>query len=403
MTERPRVQNAPGLVWRKRAEGHEARWQARTDLIKRGWEPKSVHLWKGVEPTELQWKWIVDRCRALQAEMLLWGKGGIQETPLFDGTMGALIRGYQSDLDSPYRKLRYKSRLHYADLLKRIDKDHGSELIREVRTRTVLRWYEDWSAGGKIAMGHAMITMLRTVLSFGASILEDEDCGRLFGLLAKQKFQQAPPRNERLTAEQATAIRVAAHAAGHHSIALAQAIQFECILRQKDVIGEWMPMSEPVPSVVHFGHRKWARGIRWSEIDEHLILTHITSKRNKEIVVDLKLAPMVMEELAKLGPRPSSGPVIVREATGRPWEADDFRRCWRELATACGIPRHVRNMDSRAGAISEATDAGADIEKVRHAATHSDISMTQRYSRGGTEKTAEVMRLRTEHRNKTGT
>jgi hypothetical protein len=32
---------------------------------------------------------------------------------------------------------------------------------------------------------------------------------------------------------------------GWHSIALAQAIQFDCALRQKDVIGEWVPESEP--------------------------------------------------------------------------------------------------------------------------------------------------------------
>jgi len=57
-------------------------------------------------------------------------------------------------------------------------------------------------------------------------------------------------------------------------------------------------------------------------------------------------------------------------------------------------------MDSRAGAISEATDAGADLEHVRHAATHSDIAMTQRYSRGSVEKVENVQRLRTKHRNK---
>lgn len=60
-------------------------------------------------------------------------------------------------------------------------------------------------------------------------------------------------------------------------------------------------------------------------------------------------------------------------------------------------------MDSRAGAISEATDAGAELEHVRHAATHSDIAMTQKYSRGSEEKIAEVQRLRVEQRNKTGT
>ena len=55
-------------------------------------------------------------------------------------------------------------------------------------------------------------------------------------------------------------------------------------------------------------------------------------------------------------------------------------------------------MDSRAGAISEATDAGADLEHIRQAATHSDIAMTQRYSRGDADKTKSVLLKRVEHR-----
>jgi len=58
-------------------------------------------------------------------------------------------------------------------------------------------------------------------------------------------------------------------------------------------------------------------------------------------------------------------------------------------------------MDTRAGAISEATDAGAPLEKVRKAATHSNISMTQRYSRGDEQATAEVIRIRTAHKTRT--
>jgi site-specific recombinase XerD len=100
---------------------------------------------------------------------------------------------------------------------------------------------------------------------------------------------------------------------------------------------------------------------------------------------------------------PASGPIVLSEHTGRPHLAPAFRRLWRQVAYMAGIPKTIKNMDSRAGAISEATDAGADLESVRHAATHGDISMTQRYSRAGAEKTASVMRKRIEHRNKKGT
>jgi hypothetical protein len=250
-------------------------------------------------------------------------------------------------------------------------------------------------------MAHALIGMVRTVVNFGCTILEDRDCERLAVILHRTKFKMAPPRSERLTAEQAEEVRIMAHRFGKHSIAVAQAFQFECILRQKDVIGEFVPLDEPGDSEVidHARGLKWLRGLRWEEIDGNFILRHITSKRQKEIVVDLKLAPMVMDELARFRPIiPTKGPIIVSEKTGLPWTASEFRRWWRQIADVCDISRSVKNMDTRSGAISEATDAGADLEHVRHAATHSDIKMTVRYSRGAEQKIANVQRIRAEYR-----
>jgi site-specific recombinase XerD len=185
---------------------------------------------------------------------------------------------------------------------------------------------------------------------------------------------------------------------GRPSIALAQAFQFELMLRQKDVIGEWVPIREPGISDVQADGLKWLRGIRWEEIDQNMVLRHLTSKRQKMIEVSLRNAPMVIEEMALLGAQPANGPIIVSEWDRLPWTGPEFRRWWRIVAEAAGVPKEVRNMDSRAGAISEATDAGADLEHVRHAATHSNISMTQRYSRGAEGKIENVQKLRAEHR-----
>ena len=249
-------------------------------------------------------------------------------------------------------------------------------------------------------MAHANIGMLRTLFGFGSSILENEECTRLKGVLSGMAFEMPKARSERLTAEHVNLIRAKAWEMGRPSIALAQALQFECMFRQKDIIGEWLPIREPGISDVQQDGYKWLRGIRWEEIGPDMVLTHVTSKRQKEIRVNLRNAPMVMEELARLGERPSKGPVIVCEADGFPWTAVLFRKWWRKLADAAGIPKTVRNMDSRAGAISEATDAGADLEHVRHAATHSNISMTQRYSRGAEDKIIGVQKARIEFRTK---
>lgn len=395
---KPEITEAPGLKWLPRKCGWEARWRARLDLVRRGYATASVGLWQGTAPNEDQISYIRSMCGRLQADMLAWANGGTPELASFSGTLESLIRCYQTDPDSRYRTLRYQTRRNYDGLCARLIEDHGTELLSEIKARSLLRWHESWIEGGKVAMSHALIGMLRTVIGFGDTFLEDEDCGRLKGVLHSMRFKMTKPRSHRITAEQAQAVIAKAHAMDLHSIALAQAFQFELALRQKDVIGEWVPVSEPGLSDVTAGNEKWLIGMRWSEIDENLIFRHTTSKRGKDIEVDLRLAPMVMEELARLTARPTSGPIIVFERTDAPYHSHQFREQWRRVATAAGIPPGTFNMDSRSGAISEATDAGVPLEHVRHMATHSNSQTTAGYSRGGVEKTADAMRSRVEHR-----
>lgn len=409
MTDRPRVENAPGLTWRyNKKDGWIAFWRARADIVIKGFKPKNQRIWIGPEPTETDKAYIADQCRRLQDEMLIFGQGRVMETKAFTGTLKSLIECYQTDPDSTYHKKRFHVRKNHDITLRRIVDRHGHEELAGINARLLLVWHKEWSDGGKkIAMAHAFIGHLRTLFAFGATMLESADCERLCGVLHKMRFQAPKPRTERLTAAQADAIREGAREIGWYSIALAQAFQFEFMMRQKDVIGEWVPSSEPGISYVLRGEDKWLRGIRWEEINENLILKHNTSKREKDLVVDLKLAPMVLEELehvrALFGKLPASGPIIVCEATALPFTTAEFRRKWRIVANRVDIPKSVKNMDTRAGAISEATDAGAELEHVRHAATHSDIAMTQRYSRGSEEKIANVQALRLKHRNKPGT
>jgi hypothetical protein len=397
----PKFEDAPGLVMRPRRIGWAAIWQPRSDLIAKGCPLKQQHIAYIIdEPTDEQRAEISDRCNSLQANMLAWSYGAAT-SDRFDGSLRMLIYCYQTDRDSTYHTGRYKTRLFYDHLCSRIDRDYGDVMLADIKGRQFRRWHEEWTKRG-ITMAHSLMGMLRTLFGFGATLLEDEECERLSGVLHQMKFKMAKARNEHLTAEQVEAIIAEANRRGFQSIALAQAIQFECLFRQKDLIGEWVPLSERDLSDIEYNGWKWLRGIKWQEIDDDHILRHTTSKRLKDIEVDLKLAPMTIAQLTKMGGLLSKGPVIVCETTGRPWKAGNFQSQWRKIATAVGVPKTVRNMDSRAGGISEATDAGAELEHVRHAATHSDIGMTQRYSRNARDKTDNVMQLRAAHRNKTG-
>lgn len=413
---------APGIVWRPRKNGWAATWQARSDLIKRGYLPKSVTLWSGTEPTEIEAAHIATQCQQNQGEMLMWARGVDRPPNAFQGTLQSLILCYRTDKDSPYQKNRYHVRVNRDSLLRRIGMRHGHEKLSDIRARVLLAWHKDWSHDStKLAMGSAFVRQIRACFSFGATMLEDPDCERLCNAMTKMRFPGAKPRGVSVSYEQAKEVIDESHRHfGWPSIALVQAFQFECTLRQKDVIGEYVPISEPGVSAVIVGAKKWLRGIVWQEIDENLILSHVTSKKQKKLVVDLKLAPLVMTELQWLVGEeplivvdeitkkvavnrhllPANGPVAICDTSGLPWSGNEYRRKWRLVARFCGIPDDVWNMDSRSGAISEGIASGAPAEFVRHAATHSDISQTMDYDRTQAESTAKVMRMRVADRNK---
>jgi hypothetical protein len=402
MTDKPTFPNAPGLSLKPMKHGFQARWRARADLVARGFRPKHVRLWHGTEPSPVEQQWVADRCSALQTEMLVWGRGGLPTVATFDGTLRSLMERYRHDPVSNFKKLEFCTRRYYDRLMGQLERPHGAELIENIKGRDVHEWHQAWTDGGrKVSMGHALIGMLRTLANFGDAMLDDPHCGRLATILHKMRIENGKPRTVRITREQVIAICDAARPT-LPMVALAQAMQFEFIWRQKDLLGEWLPNSEPGISDILDGNQKWMKGLRWEEIDAEFVVHHITSKRKKLSEPDLKLAPLTCAELERMWPGcmqdrsllPASGPVILDLRRGIPYYADDFREQWRKLATACNVPLNVQNRDSRSGGISEAIALGARVEHVRDAATHSDVGQTFDYSRATKENTATVMELR---------
>lgn len=319
-----------------------------------------------------------------------------------------VITAYQTDRISSFHRLRPRVRDNHVNLHRRLaalDAD-----LAVVNAKMILGWHLDWMGPHKhIAMAHSLIGQLRTVINFGADFLEDADCVRLSGVLHRLRFENPKPRTDILTSAQVAAIRAKAHEWGLHSIAMANAFQGDLALRQKDVIGERLAKQHATPTSIEYGREIWDYGLRWEEIDQDFVLRHVTSKRQKLIVVDLNMASMVMEELrcsisAEVGETlnradfPSYGPIIIYEGTAQPYHDYIFRSRWRQIATSAGIPKNVRNMDSRAGAITEALLAGAPLDSVRKFATHSDASMTAKYSRCDEAARADVMKARAKNK-----
>lgn len=119
----------------------------------------------------------------------------------------------------------------------------GARRLDRVTGEHLLRWHREFAkpskVGGtpRIRFAHALMTQLRIVLMFGR-VLNIADAKELRSVMEDMEFATAPQRDAFILPEQVEAVRKAAHARGLPSVALATAIMFEAVLRQKDVIGE---------------------------------------------------------------------------------------------------------------------------------------------------------------------
>ncbi len=369
--------------------------------------PSSNHP-NPTEPSQLEWQIISSECRLLQDEMLNWARGGVAADPRsrYDGTLASLIEIYQTDPDSPFREMRHQTQLVRAGELGRLAQDVGDKRLAALTFRDIKRWHEQFLGPEHcVARAHARMSLIRAAVAFGR-LLKLPDCTQIAEDLNGMRFQGIKKRTQFLTAPQVVRVRAVARQMGYQSVALAQAFQFELMLRQKDVIGEWLPLAEPGISDISTRTKKWVLGIHWRDIDTDLVLRKQISKslRGRRSVgiagagkveeFDLRAYPMIMEELS-FSPRGENGPLIVSELTGLPWRQEYFRRVWRNVADAAGIPKAVQNRDSRAGGITEGRKAGASLEDLRHHAGHADIKMTLRYDRGDVETNNKIAHLRT--------
>lgn len=90
------------------------------------------------------------------------------------------------------------------------------------------------------------------------------------------KFEQQPSRTAAPTADD---VANAPKTMGiiTRSRHLAYAMQFDGAIRQYDVIGEWIPMDDPRPSLIHDNGMKWI-GPMWANIDENMIFRYEPTK-----------------------------------------------------------------------------------------------------------------------------
>jgi hypothetical protein len=403
---RPIKDDAPGLK-RKRNKDGTLRWywEASSGAVKGGYRPASVRLHYPDTPEGKAQQ--AARCRVLQQEMLAWlSNDGEFPRQGYDGTMGSLCRLYETHQYSPMQRMKYNAQLNRSKDLKIICKTVGARRISRLIGPDFNQWCDKWSAPAapdkprRPWRGKHCIDAVRAAIAFGVT-LRLPGCAAVKGILEEMRFNRPPSRTVKMTLAHVQAIVPAAHAMRLGSVALATTLQFECSLRQKDVIGEWWPHADGDGGITSRGKR-WGTGLLWSDIDQDWILRKKTSKRGVEVEHDLKLCPLALVELQRVPVERRIGPLIISEATGEPYKSPTFTDTFRRVANRAGVPKHVWNMDSRAGAISEAYAAGASQADVMKLAGHQDARTNAAYNRSSLEQTrrAAALRLRKRDENK---
>lgn len=414
--------NAPGLKARKRSTGTAYYWVANAGRADTSNYPtKTVRLTGTMDEMSAM-------CRKLQAELREWVSGNsAPNITRFDGTLRSLIRLYQHTPESPYHGIKSNTREMYDENLQIIDASVGSRVLSKLTGLDFMRWYANFkkpaedtpkqaakraeAAKAGIVLppnperpsrAYKAMQLLRIVVRFGI-VLNITECFRLSTVLETLEFSPPKARTTTVTFEQAKAICERAMDRGLMSIALAQALQFELTLRQIDVIGRWEKARDVNAGGITDRGKRWVDGLLWSHIGADGVLDKETSKTGQNAVHDTNAYPFLRKYLDMISAEKRIGPVIVSEVTGLPYKERQFARTWRKIAQEVGIPDNVWNRDSRAGGVTEGSDAGADIEHLRHHANHKNIQTTTRYNRKTIDKTRNVAELRIAHRtNKNG-
>ncbi|MDX3805282.1 MAG: integrase [Bosea sp. (in: a-proteobacteria)] len=400
----------PGLKRRKRASGAALYWVARADIVKAGYSPETVRLHYADTPEDLPL--VSTACQRFQAEMLAWSSGQKQDYKTFDGTLGALARRFQIDNESPVKDWKWNTRRSQLHVVGTIEKAFGSRALAALGLKDFRRWYDaakqPKKPGGPERIDRAckIMKMIREMLRYGiAAELAQGDCVRLLTILTSTEFKGPKRRRSKLELAHVEAFVPKAVAAGRMSLALGTALQFESGMRQKDVIGEWLPVpagEEPSGIVLRGrrgkGWRRWSNGLTWADLGKDLVICKETTKTGALVSHDLKEFPIVMSLLTQIPAEHRIGALIVDETAGRPYAEFAYARDWRVIAREAGIPDAVWNADARAGAITEAEDAGADLDTIRGSVGHAQASTTVRYSRGAVGKSRRVAKARVAHR-----
>lgn len=365
-------------------------------------------------------------CERLWLEMLEWlGSPEIQNTPIFDGTLGSLIRCYQGDKHSPYRDLQQSTQKCYADWCRTLTRYAPAYRLDRMDGRTFRKWFADLMApaepGGlpRLRLAKACVKqMLPILFGYGVEIGLDV-CVKLRTIL--QHIELRVPTKTRddwnarkpvrmdmdyVHAEAIVTEGIRRNTRRSLSVAIGVAAQFEFTIAQIDVIGWWEKVAPgktrdmPHDAILIDGEL-WHPGLRYEDFLPDLQLDMKRSKNGRGGVFDVEEYPLFMRALGAIPADLRTGPVAIDEHGHPFYGRKAYHNAYRDVAQAAGVPQAVWNMRARHGGAKEADNAGAELSDIATHLQHANTATTRKhYIKATAEPTRRVARLRVASRGK---
>lgn len=313
-----------------------------------------------------------------------------------------------SDPDSGFADIQGNTAEGYKPWLKMVRTTIGKRLLSRIVAKEARRWHREWKVlasrrgtdGARQAYGG--IQAWKILLNYGIEC-GIQKCRQLRADMEKIRFPRNPPRDVTITYAEAKRFVIEALHRGWKNLALAQAVQFECFLRQKDVIGAWQKVAANYvaqPGEIVLRGKVW-RGLTLDMITLDTDLRIRTSKTGQPVVHTTRACQLVVLSLAGFGSDEWKGPVACRP-DGTPFpDRQSYAKAWRKIAKAVGISDVAQNMDNRASAVSEAAEAGVATGDIQRQTGHSGTAILDKtYKRLGSEASQRSHEARRKFREK---
>ncbi|WP_339113284.1 recombinase [Thioclava sp. GXIMD2076] len=336
--------------------------------------------------------------RELTRDMVRWMETAENETRLEPGTFHHLIARYLSDEISPIRDVKQNTREQYRHYGNYWRGAIGDMLVMDADYAAIRRWEKAMKENGRsIHFIATSFRLLRIFVNYGVQI-EFEGAAKLSLILSKTRFKSPKPRTIAPTAEQIAAVIEKADELGYRAFATGYMMQWWFALRAVDVRGQYLRPTDDERTGIMRGGRRWQDGLTWDMIDADLTQIRKTPSKTERsdsdaMVFDLTAVPELRARLDETPVNDRTGPVFV-DKNGMPYDRHHWARMFRLAARAAGLPKELKMMDARAGAINDAKRHGATPIQLQHQANHTNMRTTDRYIREKNVSVAEVVKLR---------